>query len=61
MKSVRFIDVSFDKKDNQIISEKSDKIKIKEYLKSENNYFNEDLFFPTKTSKKSFSFFSFSF
>ena len=45
MKSVRFIYVSFDKKDYQIISEKSDKIKVKEYLKSENNYFNEDLFF----------------
>ena len=55
MKTVKFVDISFNKKDNQIvISEKSDKIKVKEYLKNENNEFDEELSFEIRYSLLTF-------
>ena len=48
MKNVKFVDISFTRKDNKIISEKSDKIKVKEYIKNESNEYDEELSFKIK-------------
>ena len=48
MKTVKIVDTPFTKKDNQINSGKSDKIKIKDYLKNENNVLGEELSFEIK-------------